>query len=90
MGDTDIGLYLLVASLLVIFGAIIAFVIACLSRRRAVRVGVGVVLLAMATVCSFLSLLAALLVAALGVAALVLARYTPRTASAVTRGEPDP
>ena len=89
MGDSDIALYFSVAVLLVVVGAIIAFLIACRSRQRAVRIGVGVILLAVAAVCAILSLLAAMLVAALGVLALVLASKTPQGKSAETEGTTD-
>ena len=89
MGDSDIRLYFLVASLIVVVGAVIAFVIACRSRRRVVRIGVGIVLLAVATVCTIISLLGALLVAAMGVSALVLASRTPQVASSETQEAPE-
>jgi hypothetical protein len=78
MGDSDITLYLSVVALLVVVGAIIAFVVALRVRQRAVRFGVGVILLVVAAVCAILSILATLLVAALGVYALILASKTPR------------
>jgi hypothetical protein len=87
MGDSDITLYLSVMALLVMIGAIVAFVIAWRVRKRAVRVAVGVILLAVAAVCGILSLLAALIVAAPGVGALVLASKTPQSASMQTQGE---
>ena len=77
MGDSDITLYLSLLALL-IGGAVVAFVIAWRARKRAVRVTVGLLLLAVALVCGILSLLAALIVAALGVGALVLASKTPQ------------
>ena len=78
MGDSDITLSLSVVALLVVVGALIAFVVALRVRERTVRVGVGVILLAVAAVCAILSIQAALLVAALGVSALILASNTPR------------
>jgi hypothetical protein len=89
MGDSDITLYLSVVALLVVVGAIIAFVIALRVRQKAVPVGVGVILLAVAAVCAILSFLAALLVAALGVSALILASKTPRGASLETQRTTD-
>jgi hypothetical protein len=80
-------LYLSVLAFLVIVSAAIAFAIACRVRSRAVRVTVGVILLAIAAVCGILSVLAALLVAALGVAALALASKTPQIALPETQGE---
>ena len=80
MGDSDITLYLSLLALLLVAGAILAFVVACRVRRRAVRVGAGIVLLALAAVCTILSLLATLLVAGLGISALILASKTPRGA----------
>lgn len=89
MGDSDIALYFFVAALLIMVGAIIAFVIACRSRQRAVRVGVGVILLAVAAVSAVLSLLGAFIIAALGVSALVLASKTPQGKSAEVEGPTD-
>lgn len=89
MGDSDIAFHFSVAALLVVGGAIIAFLIACRSRRRAVRVGTGVILLAVAAMCVILSLLAALLVAALGVVALVMASKTPQRRPVETEGMTD-
>lgn len=77
MGDSDIAFYLSVAALLVVVGAIIAFVVAIRVRQRAVRVSVGVILLAGASLCAIISILAALIVAAMGVSALILAAKTP-------------
>jgi hypothetical protein len=87
MGDSDITLYLSVLASLLVAGAVIAFAIACRIRCRAVRVTVGLVLLAIAAVCGILSVLAALLVAALGVAALALAGKTPRIPTLETQGK---
>ena len=87
MGDSDITLYLSVVALAVMVGAIVAFVIAWRVHRRAVRVSVGVIQLAVATVCGILSVLAALIVAALGVAALALATRTPGSTSSETQQE---
>jgi hypothetical protein len=86
MGDSDITLYLSVVAPFVIVGAIVAFAVAWRVRKRVVRITVGVILLAVALVCGILSLLAALSVAALGVAALILAGKTPRRASLETQG----
>ena len=87
MGDSDITLYLSVVALLVMAGTIVAFVIAWRVQRRIVRVTVGVILLAVAATCGILSILASLLVAALGVAALVLASKTPPVAPLETHGK---
>ncbi|MGD8699714.1 MAG: hypothetical protein PVJ43_10515 [Gemmatimonadales bacterium] len=89
MGDSDFGFYLFVAALLVMVGAIVAFVIAWRSRQRAVRVAVGVILLAVAAVCPVLSVLVAFLVGALGVSALVLASKAPQTKSLEVDGPTD-
>jgi hypothetical protein len=78
MGDSNITLYLSVVALLVVVGAIIAFIVALRVRQRSVRFGVGVILLAVAAMCAILSILATLLIAALGVFALILASKTPR------------
>ena len=77
MGDSDITVYLSVVAVLVMAGAIVAFVIAWRVRRRGVRVAVGALLLAAAAFCGILTLLAALLIAALGVGCLILAGRTP-------------
>ncbi|UCG50501.1 MAG: hypothetical protein JSW58_09825 [Candidatus Latescibacterota bacterium] len=89
MGDSDIALYIAVLALIVILGAVIAFVIAWRVRKRTVRVTVGVLLLAVAAVCGVLSLLGGVLVAALGVAALVLAAKTPQRTSSKIQGRPN-
>lgn len=89
MGDSDFGFYLFFAALLVMVGAIVAFIIAWRSRQRAVRVAVGVILLATAAVSAVLSLLEAFLVAALGVSALVLASKTPQGKSVGVEGPAD-
>jgi len=78
MGDSAITPYLSVVALLVVVVAMIAFVVALRVRQRTVRVGVGVILIAVAAVCAILSILAGLLVASLGVYALILASNTPR------------
>lgn len=92
MGDSDIVLYLSVAALFVVVGAFVAFVIAWRVRKRAVRLIVGVVLLAVAAICAILSFLASLVVAALGVGSLVLAARSPTQGRALpeTRREPEP
>jgi len=87
MGDSDVTLYLSVVALVVMVIAIVAFVIAWRVRKRSVRVAVGVILLALAAVCGILSLVASLIVAALGVGALILASKTPRSASMQAKGE---
>ena len=89
MGDSDIILYLSVAALLVVVGAVVAFVIAWRVRKRSVRVTVGVILLAVAALCGILSFLAALLVAALGVAALAMAAKRPQRSPTETQGRPN-
>jgi hypothetical protein len=64
--------------------AIVAFVAAWRIRKRVVRVLVGVLLLAMAAACSLFSTIAALLVAALGIIALVLGTKTPQGNRSIT------
>jgi hypothetical protein len=76
MGDSDFALYLSVVAILVMVGSVIAFIIAWRVRKRPVRIVVGVLLLAVAALCAILSFLATLIVAALGVASLVLAGRT--------------
>jgi hypothetical protein len=85
MGDSDFALYLSLLALLVIGGAVVVFIVVWRVRKRAVRVTVGVLLLAVAAVCGILSLLAALVVAALGVGALVLASKMPRSDAPLPR-----
>lgn len=82
MGDSGIALQLSLLALAVVVAAIIAFAVAWRVRNRAVRVLLGVLMLAGAAVCTFLSALAALLVAALGLGTLLLATMPLR------RGEP--
>ena len=79
MGDSDAVLYLSAAALIVVVGAVAAFVIAWRVRRKAVRVIVGVMLLAVAALCVVLSFLASLVVAALGAWSLVLAARSSKT-----------
>ena len=79
MGDSDLGLYFLIASCLIMASAILAFIIACRSRRRSVRAGVGLSLLALAIACAIPSFVVASIVAAMGIFALVLASRTPHT-----------
>ena len=73
MGDSDLLRVLNIAALLLVIGAVVAFVIAWRARSRALRVAVGLILLAVAAFGAILSFLAALLIAGLGVASLVLA-----------------
>ena len=87
MGDSDITAYLSVLAFLVVVGAIIAFAVALRVRRKTFRAAVGILLLAVAALSSILSMLATLLVASLGVAALVLASRTPQRASLETQCE---
>jgi hypothetical protein len=77
MGDSDIVQYLSAAALILVLGAVVAFVIAWRVRTRAVRVIVGVMLLVVAALCAIFSFLASLVVAALGVASLILAVRAP-------------
>lgn len=77
MGDSDLVVYLSIAALIVVLGAVVAFVIAWRVRKRAFRVIVGVMLLAAAALCVILSFGASLVVAALGVGSLVLAVRSP-------------
>jgi len=66
-------------ALLVMVGSIAAFIIAWRVRRRGVRLTVGVILLAIAAVCSILSLLATLVVGALGIGCLIMAVNMPQS-----------
>ena len=84
MGDSDIAAQLSLLVLLLIFTAIVAFVIAWRARNRVVRVLIGILLLAMAAACSLISAIAVLLVAALGVIALVLGTKTPQGNRSIT------
>jgi hypothetical protein len=76
MGDSDFALYLSVVAILVMVGSVIAFTIAWRVRKRPFRIVVGVLLVAVAALCAIFSFLATLIVAALGVWALVLAGRT--------------
>jgi hypothetical protein len=77
MGDSDITFYLSLLAVLCIVGSGIAFGIAWRTRRRGLRITLGVLLLAVAAFCGILSLPAALIIAAAGVAILALAIKTP-------------
>jgi hypothetical protein len=90
MGDSGISVYLSVLALVVIVGAFAAFLIALRARSRGVRVAVGVILLAVAVLNSILSLLATLVVGALGVAVLVLAFKKPLNASSRSNAQTEP
>ena len=69
MGDSDITIYLSLVAIFILVGAVLAFIIAWRTRKQAVRVIVGVLLLALAAICStFLSLMTTLFVAAQGIA----------------------
>jgi hypothetical protein len=76
MGDSGMALRLSVLALLLVVGALVAFVVAWRVRRRVVRLGVGILLLGLAAACAVFSVLAVLRVAGLGVGALVLAFRT--------------
>ena len=84
MGDSGLAVQLSLIVLLLIVTAIAAFVVAWRVRNRVVRIFVGVLLLAMAAVFSLLSAVAVLLVAALGVIALVLGTKTPQDNRSIT------
>ena len=73
MGDSGFTEQLSLFAFIIIISAIVAFIFACCVRKRIVRVLVGVYLLAIAAFCIILSAMAALLVAVLGVIALILA-----------------
>jgi hypothetical protein len=92
MGDSDIVLYLSVAALIAVMGAVVAFVIAWRVGKRSVRLVVGVMLLVLAALCAILSFLATLVVAALGIGSLILAARSPTQDSALpqTRRETEP
>jgi hypothetical protein len=78
VGDSGFAAQISLLVILLIGASIVAFVVAWRIRSRVVLGFVGVLLLALAAGCSLFSALATLLVAALGVAALVLAARTPR------------
>lgn len=80
MGDSDITMYLNLLSLAIVVGAMIAFLVAWRLRSRIQRIIIGVLLLAMGIFSVSLSLLAALFVAGLGMAALVLGSATEKQA----------
>ncbi|MDB4444517.1 hypothetical protein N9174_04185 [bacterium] len=69
--------------------AIVAFVVAWRVHNRAVRILVGVLLLAMAAACNLFSTIAVLMIAALRVTALVLATKTPQGKRSGTQTEQD-
>ena len=73
MGDSGISIYFSVAALVLVAGAVTAFVVAWRVKNRTLRIVVGILLLATAILSSFLSTLAMLVIAVLGVCALVLA-----------------
>ena len=89
MGDSDITLYLSAAALVIVTGAVAAFVIAWRVRKRVVRVTVGVILLAATPLCGILSFLASLLVAALGVVVLTMAAKTSQRSPTETHARPN-
>ena len=76
MGDSDIAVQLSALAIVLTVVSIAAFVIAWRVRKRAVRLSIGVVLLVLAVTCGFFSTWTVLLIAALGVAAMVLAFRT--------------
>jgi hypothetical protein len=78
VGDSDFTTYVTYLSSLIIVGALIALIVAWRIRKRAVRVTLGILLLAVASVSGVLSALAMLFVAALGFAAIVMAAKTPQ------------
>ena len=87
MGDSGIDVQLSLLLLLLIVTAIVAFVVAWRVRNRVVRVFIGVLLLVMAAACSLFSAMMVLLIAALGVIALVLAARTLQDNRSVTQTE---
>ena len=87
MGDSGFVFPLSLLALLAVAIGIVAFVIACRVRSRVVRGIAGVLLLATAVLCGGLSVVAILLLATLGVSALVLAMKTPRQSVPNAEGE---
>jgi hypothetical protein len=90
MGDSDFTWLASVVAIAVVVVALIAFVIAWRVRKRAVRVVIGILLLAAAALCGILSLWATLVVNALGVAALGLAFAKPRNAPSEAQNDTEP
>jgi hypothetical protein len=78
VGDSGFATLLSLVALFLVVAAVAAFVAAWRVPKRSVRIVVGILLLVMAVGCSLFSVLASLLVAVLGVAALVLAARMPR------------
>jgi hypothetical protein len=76
VGDSDFAVQLSALAIILIVVSIAVFVIAWRVRKRAVRLSIGVLLLVLAVTCGFFSTLAVLLIAVLGVSALVLAFKT--------------
>ena len=77
MGDSDITVQLSLLSYLLIVTALVTFVVALCVRKRSVRILIGIFLFAMAATCVLFSIMAVLLVAALGVVTMILAIKTP-------------
>jgi len=77
MGDSDITVLLSFLTYLLIVTTIVIFVVALCVHKRFVRILIGIFLFAMAATCVLFSMMAVLLVAALGVVTMVLAIKTP-------------
>jgi len=77
MGDSDITVQLSFLTYLLIVTAFVTFVVALCVHKRFVRILIGIFLFAMAATCVLFSMMAVLLVAALGVVTMVLAIKTP-------------
>ena len=77
MGDSDITVLLSFLTYLLIVIALVTFLVALWFRNRIVRILIGIFLFAMAATCVLFSMMAVLLVAALGVVTIVLAIKTP-------------
>jgi hypothetical protein len=78
MGDSGITLQLSLLAVLLVGTGIVAFVAACRVRNGMVRAVAGVLLFAIAVLSSMLSIMATLVLGALGFVALALAVKTPR------------
>jgi len=77
MGDSDITVLLSFLTYLLLVTTIATFVVAMFVRKRFVRILISIFLFIMAATCVLFSMMAVLLVAALGAVTMVLAINTP-------------
>ena len=79
MGDSGLTTYLAVVAIVVILVAAVLAAVAWRVRKRTVRIAIGVGLVLLGLLCAVLSLVAAVLVAGLGMAVLVVGVRTAPT-----------